>query len=407
MMEEKRKFDLAALEESLKSGAIAWRCRRRLQPAEGPGGKVFPSTYDGAVYAEEERVIDGERVPCVVLDSVQSQSNRMEQALRHAYYREGASECEIPLIAVDFESAGLPEIGWITSLDAPHRIADAILRDSLYGGKRFRETEIGKHFTEATAANATVLYGCCPFALTLGIWDSTGPRGGLGTKFQRAVVSEIVAVNAVKGCKTLSRIDPLNIARESATVYEAKDDALLSWTAIESEAKMKGKSALKIKDGKPSNVNHGNIPPKCEQGKGGVTCDYALQTSVLSLAALRKLHFHVKANRFVDDEARVVLAALGLCGVVLSHGELDLRSRCLLVPESACEWECIYADGSVVQYAISAEEVKAVLSAAIDKACEAGLPWNREVMVLTPSKPLVDLVKKSMEKQATIGETEG
>ena len=115
----------------------------------------------------------------------------------------------------------------------------------------------------------------------------------------------------------------------------------------------------------------------------------------------------MKANRFVDDEARVVLAALGLCGVVLSQGELDLRSRCLLVPESACEWECIYADGSVVQYAISAEEVKAVLSAAIDKASEAGLPWNREVMVLTPSKPLVDLVKKSMEKQATTGETEG
>src|SRR5574344_729989 len=93
------------------------------------------------------------------------------------------------------------------------------------------------------------------------------------------------------------------------------------------------------KDGKPSAVNHGNIPPsiKDKDGKdllGGVTCDYALQTTVLSLPALRRLHI-----ADCDVEARTVLAALGLCGAVLAEADMDLRSRCLLVPEGAAVWE--------------------------------------------------------------------
>ncbi len=77
---------LAELTSAVGGSAAAFRCRRRLQPAGGPGDKVFPPTFAGAVYAVEERHIPGRDQPatCVLLDSVQSQANRMEQALQEA-----------------------------------------------------------------------------------------------------------------------------------------------------------------------------------------------------------------------------------------------------------------------------------------------------------------------------------
>ncbi|MGC8625834.1 MAG: type I-U CRISPR-associated protein Cas7, partial [Phycisphaerae bacterium] len=74
------KLTLEILTEAVKNAA-ALRCITELQPAGGPGDKVFPPTYMGGVYATETRLIDGRRMPCVLLDSVQSQANRMELAL--------------------------------------------------------------------------------------------------------------------------------------------------------------------------------------------------------------------------------------------------------------------------------------------------------------------------------------
>ena len=78
-------LDYATLSEAVKTGA-ALRCRTKLQPAGGEGDKVFPPTYAGAVYAVEERRVPGrdEAVRCVLMDSVQSQANRFEEALQDA-----------------------------------------------------------------------------------------------------------------------------------------------------------------------------------------------------------------------------------------------------------------------------------------------------------------------------------
>ena len=48
------------------------------------------------------------------------------------------------------------------------------------------------------------------------MWDSTGPKGGIGSKFQRVYVSEIVGLDARIGKKVGSRLDPLQIEREAA-----------------------------------------------------------------------------------------------------------------------------------------------------------------------------------------------
>ena len=107
----------------------------------------------------------------------------MVEALQDAL---DAGEIRIPVIEVRFQDDELLQpVGRVTSLQAPHRIADAILRDSLLNGTRFPDSEEGMRLAQVGLHNATPIYELCPTALVFGMWDSTGPRGGLGAKFQR------------------------------------------------------------------------------------------------------------------------------------------------------------------------------------------------------------------------------
>ena len=389
-------LDFAMLHQAVKSAA-AIRRRAILHPAGGDGEKVFPSTYEGGNYATEERVVDGQRVPCVLLDSVPSQANRMELALLEA---ETSSLISIPVVEVDFSKAGLAEVGVITSLEAPHRIADAILRDSLHEGKPFRESDIGKAFTNANARSATALFNYCPTALVFGMWDSTGPKGGMGTKIQRAFRSEIVGIGAVAGTRTSSRLDPLQIQLGAGPLFKHGT----GWTLNEAEADKdeKGKIVKLGKDGKPSEANHGNVTPSLEAGKGGMTITHALQVAVLSLPALRRLQFPVdgKAPASANDAARTVLAALALCGAALSIEQgCDLRSRCHLVPDpdQPAQWEIVDGEGKVSSFTLSGSGAVELLKEAVAKAEEAGLSWAGGRTTLVPSPQLAALVKKSRD----------
>ena len=180
-------MNLDTIHKAVSGTAAAFRSRTRLQPAGGEGDKVFPPTYAGAVYAKEDRQINGAKVPYVLLDSVQAQANRLEEALQRAL--DTGVLKNVPVLNVDFTGIGLlDEVGRVSSLEAPHRIADAILRDSLHDGQPFRKSELGKSLDQASLQNATPLYKLCPTARIFGLWDSTGPKGGLGAKFQRATV---------------------------------------------------------------------------------------------------------------------------------------------------------------------------------------------------------------------------
>ena len=172
-------LDLDQLKSAVAGNAAAFRCRRKLQPGGGAGDKVFPPTYAGAVYAVEQRRVPGreEPVTCVLLDSVQSQANRMEQALQEAI---NLGELKLPIIVVDFslvsptgnldadQKAGrlLDAIGELTSLQVPHRLADAILRDSEIeegeGDQKkilpFRKSQYGNALNTASPLNATPIY---------------------------------------------------------------------------------------------------------------------------------------------------------------------------------------------------------------------------------------------------------
>lgn len=79
-----QKFTFDILKSAISSNAAAFRRIVELHPVGGPGSKVFPPTYEGGKYATEKRRINGQTIDCVLLDSVQSQANRMEAALQDA-----------------------------------------------------------------------------------------------------------------------------------------------------------------------------------------------------------------------------------------------------------------------------------------------------------------------------------
>jgi CRISPR-associated protein Csb1 len=396
-------LSLEELRKLVDGNAVAIRGRATLEPAGGPGDKIFPPTHavedknkkpePGAKYALETRRIDGHDVECVLIDSVQSQANRMEEALQTLWDEQ---KIALPVVSVDFSSVA-PDVGRITSLTAPHRIADALLRDSLLNGQLFRLSEIGRSFTDASTKNATALFKVCPTGLVFGLWDSTGPNGGLGAKFQRALVSEIVGINAVHGSKTASRIDPLNILKKAADIYVATDENERWTTDVEKAKKNEEGEPVKFgKEGKPSEVNHGNVTPSIDSVGGGVTIDEARHTVVLSLASLRRLGFTTGA-----EEARTVLAALGLLAVFAAESRgHDLRSRCLLVPKkgSALKLEAVARDGITTPVELDLDGAITLYNEAVGKlpgGIKFAKPAGEALETLQPSPKLADLVKKS------------
>jgi CRISPR-associated protein Csb1 len=389
----------ASLKTAVSGTAAALRLTMRL---EAVSPKVFPPTYEGGKYATEERIIGGQKLPCVLLDSVPSQANRMELALQDAW---AAGEIELPVVSVDFaavENLGIPRV---TSLQAPHRIADAILRDSRLGNgprpPKFRESEIGKELDQLSPSFATPLLKHAPHCLVFGMWDSTGPRGGAGVKFARAIVSEIIGVNGVNGVKTSSRIDPLNIRVNSGTLYKAKEGG---WTLDEDNAAKEKNKPVKVgKEGKPSEANHGNVTPTISDG--GFTIDYAEQTTVLSMPALRRLRFPSrpgeKSTLDTDAVARTYLAAIGLLGTTLAiDAGYDLRSRCILRATNPIRWELLGRPGEADSHFILDRAGALQLYTDALAAVKGTLPIELKETLLTPSADLVTLVRKSLELAA-------
>ena len=399
---------------SAVSNDAAIRRVRRMQPVGGQGDKIFPPTYPGATnndpprHVFERRRLEGHDRLCVLIDSVQSQANRLEEALRDVRSRVG-----FPVISVDFSGTEVDDIPAITTLDAPHRVFDAIIRDSQLGKTPFKDTDQGKELVRAKSSDATAVFKLSPSTLVFGAWNSTGEGGGLGAKFPRTVVSEIIGIGVAQepgasvtatprgreltltlgdseggvpsGKRTGSRIDPLGI-RASVKVYKNPNG---DWTFD----KKKG-----AKEVKPSEVNHSNIAPTVQDL--GVTCDYALHTQVLSCAALRRLRFQGKNPDLANETARTVLAALGLVATVAQDSAgYFLRSRCDLVPESGdAPFEIVRADGSTELVQLTLDLAVKLFADAVKAAKSAGVPWNEEDLVLTPQEKLVELVSESRKK---------
>lgn len=379
----------------------AVRRRQVLQPVGGKGDKIFPPTYPGEGrnapprHVYERRRINGADIWCVLVDSVQSQANRLEECLLAAI----SDGIPIPYVEVDFTEAKLDGISKITSLDAPHRVYDAILRDSLYKGSPFMESDVGQRLAKAKAADASVLLETSPTALLFGAWHSTGQGGGLGAKFSRCLISEVVAIDVpvedvvvnqrtgevriqTSGRRTGSRIDPLGVLRK-VRVFKGEG----GWSTTKAGA---GKNAKEVR---PSEINHGNIAPSVQPL--GVTCDHIEHNFVLSFAALRRLHF---GGAEKDVAGRSLLMALGL--VALTEQDMRgyaLRSRCDLVCDGRAPLELVRSDGSTEAIVIDRKQARTLYNAAYHAAQGAGFALSPKPLELKPQDKLVEIVRKSQE----------
>jgi CRISPR-associated protein Csb1 len=393
-------MDYATLAEAVATDA-AIRRRQRLQPVGGPNDTIFPPTYPGEGRAGgprhvlEHRRIDGDSRWCALVDSVQSQANRMEEALLAAIHDGSVS---IPYVTVDFKDAGLVGIDEITSLDAPHRIYDAILRDSILGNEPFPRSDLGRLLAQAKPGDATALLETSPTALLFGAWNSTGEGGGLGAKFPRAIVSEIIAVgiaveevtdtrtgvvigHQVGSRRTGSRIDPAGVLRR-VEVFKGEGR---NWDIDLAKA---GKKAKKVR---PSEINHGNIAPSVQAL--GVTCDYAQQVSVISFAGLRRLRFGGDAR---NAAGRAYLAALGLLALTEQDSRgYALRSRCDLVCEGHAPLQLIRPNGDVAEILLDRTAVRNLYAAAYRAAQDAGFNMHAKPIRLIPQDKLVHIIKES------------
>jgi len=389
---------------SCVQASAALRRRQRLQPVGGPGDKIFPPTYPGEGrnltprHVFEIRRVNGDHAVCVLIDSVQSQSNRLEEALAAAMRQSGGPL--IPHAVVDFRDHKLEGLTEITSLEAPHRVYDAILRDSLLNDTPFMQTPHGRSLALATPQDASALLEVSPTALLFGAWHSTGSGGGLGAKFARALVSEIMGVRVsvdasdaadgdaihidrlkTAGRRTGSRIDPLGILRK-VEVWKAEDG---SWDVAKFN---------KAKQVRPSEINHGNIAPSVTPL--GVTCDYAEHTAVLTFAGLRRLGFGGDSER--DEAGRALIAALGIMALAEQDARgYALRSRCDLVCEGRAPYEIVQPDGAATPVDITREAARALYHEALEAVRRAGFALLEEPLRLTPQEKLVSIIRQSQE----------
>lgn len=420
-------MEYARLADAVGNDA-ALRRRQLLQPVGGKGDKIFPPTYPGEGgrnppprHVFERRRVDGAEIWCALIDSVQSQANRLEEVLLAALREKSIA---LPYVVVDFAGRELAGISEITSLDAPHRVYDAILRDSLLDGQPFMKSKLGLRLAEAKPTDATALLEASPTALLFGAWHSTGEGGGIGAKFPRCLVSEITAVNVptdlvdagnaplafladsgdrvrsveprTSGRRTGSRIDPLGILNK-VKIYQTKDNPN-DWTPREDEAATKGAnkepvlySGKRGTPGRASIINHGNIAPTVQAL--GVTCDYAEHVAVISFAGLRRLRFGGGER---DRAGRALLAALGLVALAEQDERgYALRSRCDLVCEGKAPLELVHADGQTEAVALDRAAARTLYAEAHDAARGAGFELAREPVRLLPQDKLVEIVRRS------------
>jgi CRISPR-associated protein Csb1 len=355
-----------------------------LRPIGGVGDRILPPTYPGerntTVHLTENRVRNGVSTTACVLDTVPAQRNRIVRSLLELCVEHNLP---LPRLVVDIASMEMPGRSEISSIELPHGPFDAAIRDSLLDGVEFFASGLGKAMRSSTPSAATAMLEHSPLALLTGTWDSTTGDPGKGVKFRRAMTAEIVGYNVELGKRSASRLDPFGISRDVA-VY-ITPSAELAWTLTPE----KGARAAR-----PSEINHGNIPPTITEGLG-ITCEAIEQTFSVGFAALRTLRFGSAEKSKVARGLLAALACLANCAQMRSG--YALRSRCDLVVDKATEMQIIAADGSTTAWSPTLDELIALYHEAVKAVRAANFVFDGIPTVLQPQPKFVELVRRSRE----------
>jgi CRISPR-associated protein Csb1 len=366
--------------------------------ATSADGLVCPPTYAASKRGEPPYIafrkayVEGVVRDVVVLDSPQSQSNRVETALLAAAR---AGRVRYPDIEIRFP--GQPGEPVYSVLQLSHRIYDAVMRACTLDGVPFFATEIGRAVLAARAETAGALFTHAPITLVLGAWDSNGGTGPLAAKLPRLLTSEIVGLDAAPADISATKFDPMDIRSNVAELVSANDPVRRF------EIKTPGGKAGKEKPKKPSEFGFGSVPATA--APRAAVINGALQTSVLSCSGLRNISFPDAGGRTDpqrDQAGRAALAALALFGLVSQNESgYRLRSRCELLPDDDGRLELIGRTLAQVEaVSLDTDGAAELLTQASAHAARHGLSFRPEPLRLEADDRLQELVKRSREAAA-------
>ncbi|MDN5857249.1 MAG: type I-U CRISPR-associated RAMP protein Csb1/Cas7u [Pseudonocardia sp.] len=361
-----------------------------LQPAAGAHASVAPAKFaaprsDHGQYAYETRYDDGSPHHTVVIDSKQSQLNRVEEGLRAAIGDGHAALARLPRVVVSYESGGR-SIEY-SDLDLPHRIYDGHIRAGTVDGQPTTQHDAYIGVRDAHPGNASALLAMSPVSLVLGSWDSS--RAARQGRWRSVLVGEIVGFCEPPGqtpaLKGGARVDPHGMRIELTGValkaLAERQRAELSRSTFEKAVKS-ADAAKADKRAKTSVVGLGGIPPTLE-ALAGVACRKIVRSHVLSFSALRQIRFGTGPDG--DAACRALLAALALAGLARSDAELVLRANCDLVEAAPTRVTLHERAGRSREFeAMSIGEADALLAAALDHAGRvADVTWSGVVLRIT------------------------
>ena len=374
----------ACADESFDDGI---RIDTELEPLSGLGGTVKPAVYEGGTYQRDRRwasPADEAPTPVIVIDNVPSQANRLEEALRR--HRESI---KVPELVLDLSDVGnlpahLPRR--LSSLEFPHRNADAYLRDARLGEVDFTRTDLGQAIFGATPQACGPLMAWFPQALLYGFWQSHLGKKRQNTKHARAWVSEIVGWNpAATDTKVFGlKGDALNLNTDE-TITSNPDDRM-KWDIGKVE-KVEGGKRDKL-----SEIGHGQVPFMGDEATAAaVSFARVTQRATVSFAQLRRITLGPDHSADADAAARALLVALGLHAHVLAFGRgFALRSGAELRPKAvAAIW--LGSSGDEACKVGDAEATLALLKDAVTHAGSTGVPldgWDKPSLMLTPKDNL-------------------
>lgn len=350
-----------------------------LRPTGPAGAKVAPPSYPTSAsrpvaYLIDKRWVDGAARDVVLLDSQQSQGNRCELALRDAV-DDGLVELPLFVIATDVDTDAGSRTVRLTSLDLPHRYADAYLRDTTIDGVAFDKTEIGKELRLAEPREARSLFEREPYSIVYGAWDSH--RKGRQAKFARIYDSTIIGLDPIVGVRAGGRLDPLNLTGAQ------QPDADGDWGFVAEGEKKKGS--------KLSEIGHGNALDSDAHGHVAIT--EARKLTTIHLAALSGIRFGAGVSADALTAGRAALVALALLGDRLAFGRpsVFLRSGCELstVSESIV---LEHPDGSGDLVDLDVTGAIELFRQARLRAAELGLAMATDHVALTPHRGLADAI---------------
>ena len=332
-----------------EGGPSAFVLKERLEPAGGDGDVIFPPTFAPPEGSNElpGYIIDGEGENSVcLLDSVGSQSNRLEPLFLQERYRDLVPQVEI---SVEGRKLNLLKLG--------HRAADAVARSTDLAD------DLHKAFEEYDNGDGTLLARIAPTSIVFGAWDSRETY----VKIPRLINSTIRAY----------KVQVLTRGAQYFAALENDEIETVMGVDIRKEGKKLSKAGFRDA---PSGRTHGGV-----RVQGRIE-----RTTILNLTAIRAL------GAPTEKQQALRRYILGLALVAAAAPvDLFLRQGCMLVQslEEPPGGEVVYRDGRREPFSVTIEVAEGYAKAA---ATSLGVGQNRQAEF---DKKLAQAVYQKAAKQ--------